>query len=294
MAPMKLYPQLKEAGCDAIIGFSYLADLLIFVEARKRDQSNAFSRVPIFTPFATVEPEKKLDLQNVFFFNLPPSHLVQSMFDYLNINHKISDPIIITEINRLEMQAYRDAYDRIFRKNKWPVTHISIHENGALPQGQISAGLKQGRTIVLLGGVVSSAKVINMAVNEKPLFVGTENFGSSTSMSLFNSLTSKNHSVLFVRQLDMLQKKQQESSFLKHYRTSFGNQDPSILAIYGYEAAKVMGLAVQKFQKLTAETIRKTKYYGGSGFTCDRSICEMRGQPTILRLTPNGYELAKP
>ena len=71
MAPMKLYPQLKEAGCEGIIGFSYLADLLIFIEAQKWDQKQVFSRIPIFTPFATVETEKKADLQNVFFFNLP-------------------------------------------------------------------------------------------------------------------------------------------------------------------------------------------------------------------------------
>ena len=56
--------------------------------------------------------------------HLPRSDLVQSMYEFLNFNHKISDPLIITAINRLEMLAYRDAYDRVLSKNKWVASNI--------------------------------------------------------------------------------------------------------------------------------------------------------------------------
>jgi ABC-type branched-subunit amino acid transport system substrate-binding protein len=286
LSPIAAYKKMLKNNCSAVIGFEYLSDLLLVVKTQ------GVNKIPIFTSYSSTLGRNKLP-ENIFVF-MPSYHfLSNTMINFLrkkfgHLNHLL----LITEINRDSMKQYRQAYVQEFKKRKIKYETFEILENDKNLISKLNNFLKnKGRFdyVFLLSGVIAATKIINELNNETTTFVGTENYGSSSSPSLYVRLTNKNIQSYFIRNYDSIKRSKLLKKFEDSYEKEFDSK-PLSLSAYTYDATRIILNSIQKYNNVNINNILNINYIGASGIKIKNKIFYRSQEYIILKMTPSGYQ----
>lgn len=104
LSALRAYNDMLHDNCVAIVGFEYLSDLLL-VTTQQHDTT-----IPIFTSYASSSDSDKLP-GNIFIFAPSYNFHAKKMLSFLHKKYKkIDNILIITEIDRADLEKYKTAY----------------------------------------------------------------------------------------------------------------------------------------------------------------------------------------
>jgi hypothetical protein len=214
------------------------------------------------------------------------------MFGFLRQRYgKISNFLVVTEINRDSMSEYTEAYLNIFKKENIKVDRFNFLENDKnLKENLINfMGKKHYDFVFLLSGAVGSAEVANVLNDQKTVFIGTENFGSYELPSFYLLLNNKKIKSFFIRNISFLNPSKNLLEFEKEY-TKFYGESPAALSAYTYDAMNIILLAIKNEKSLRDKSMLDIDYQGVTGITIKNNYFSRSKYCTILSITPSGYK----
>lgn len=287
LSPVIAYQNMVNNKCDAIIGYEYLSDLLLVVKFQKN------LNIPIFTSYSTTESSRHLP-KNIFILSPSYDYLAQKMFNYINQEHpKIDNVLILTERNRDSMDDYEKAYIKIFNQNQVSFKTFEFLEDDPLLISKLEKYLSnknQFKYVILLSGVIASAKIADYLNNNgKVVFIGTENFGSSSAESFYTRISNKLINAYFIRNLDFLNPNFLLAKFQNTYQSHFRDK-PLLLSAYTYDAMRILLESYSKNHSVATNSIYNTNYEGITGIDIKNGVFTRSNYFIILKVSPSGYK----
>jgi len=285
LSPLVEYQKMRSDHCSAIIGFEYLTDLLLAVQAQ-RDKT-----VPVFTSYSSTLASKELP-SNIFVFSPTYDFLAGKMFSFLQRRFgRLNNILIATEVNRASMSEYTEAYEAIFKKNNIKYDNFYFLETDQnLPNDlKIFLGKKHYDYVFLMSGAIGSAQIANVMNDQKTIFIGTENFGSYELPSFYLLLNNKKIRSFFIRNISYLNPSKELLAFQEKYEHVYGSQ-PTALSAYTYDAVKIILTALANGKSLKNSSIMEINYKGVTGAYFINNTFHRSNDYTILSVTPSGYK----
>ncbi len=283
-SPLVAYKKMLQDKCSAIIGYEYLADLLLIAKKQEND------KIPIFTSYASTNKNDNLP-NNFFIFEPNYEYQSQKMLDFLYKKFgKIHKVLIITEIDRSDLLKYKKAYNYV-------LTHADIlydtfdfisNDNTFEKNLQNAITKKQYHYIILLTNSVNSTTIINYINDHKIIFIGTENFGSSVNQSVFVRLKDKNVIAYTIRNLDFFKKNKSLELFLNEYKQKYLSM-PNMISLYTYDAINIILKTLEKYGSITPNKILNINFNGVTGIKIKNQHFYRSNQYTILSIKNNGF-----
>jgi len=287
LAAVDTYKKMENAGCSAIIGFSYLSDLLLV--------NNKIENIdiPIFTPYATSNDLSGFS-SNIFFFRPNQAFLAKQMMSFLKKrSDQIKDVLVVTDISRSQTMDYKSSYSQILTEHKINFDSFDVLENdpNLISKLKVKTSKKEYRYIFLLAGAITSSKIANSLSDKNIVFIGTENFGSSTSKSFLTRLHNKKIKSFFCRNLSYLDMKNTKlQKFSKKYEVTFSKL-PTLLSAYTFDAMKMIITASSTNKKLSMKNILQSNYAGITGVKINNHKNLKSDNYAILSVEEDGYKL---
>jgi ABC-type branched-subunit amino acid transport system substrate-binding protein len=280
---------MEKAGCDVIIGYSYLTDLLLVNNKIKN------IKIPIFTPYATAN-NLSIFSKNIFFFRPNQNFLASKMINYLKMKkYDLKNVLLITDVGRSQTLDYKKSYAQLLREDKISFDSLDILENDPklIEKLQTQVNKRKYKYIFLLSGAVASAKIANALTDKDIVFIGTENFGSSTSKSFVSRLGKKNITSMFCRNLSYLDLKNKKlQSFSNEYRKQFEKM-PTLLSAYTYDASSIIIKALYRSENLNMRSFLSEGFEGVTGIKISNKKRLVSSYYSILSVVNNDYELVQ-
>ena len=284
LSAIRVYNEMLRDRCAAIVGFEYLSDLLL-VTTQQHD-----TNIPIFTSYASSSDSDKLP-KNIFIFVPSYDYQAKKMISFLHKKYsQINNALIITEIDRADLEKYKTAYEALL--NQENIHHDKFDFIGS--DNQFENKLKKFTTnkhynfVFVFAGAVGSTKIINFMNDHKTIFIGTENFGSSTNQSLFVRLNDKKIMALSIRNIDFLKINIPLKEFKKEYIEKY-EIAPSPLSTYTYDAVAIILKTLEKQNSVNTSNILKTNYNGITGAYIKDNQFHRSKQYVILSIGDNGF-----
>lgn len=287
LSAIRNYKKLMKYNCSAIIGYEYLADLLLI-------SKNQHKKIPIFATYASTSEYEKLP-DNVFIFIPPYEFMAKKMFQFLkNKFGTIQKVIVITEIDRPDLERYRSAYTEILKKQNIPYETLDYVGSDNFLDAKIKSHFSSTHYdfVFLLTSAVGSTKIINLTNDHKIIFVGTENFGSSSNQSLYVRLENKNVNAYSIRNFDFINKKHSINLLVKKFTQTY-SASPNPLSIYTYDAMNIILTSLKKSGRVTMSNILNTEFEGLSGVKIKNKIFDRSKNYIILSIGANGFKYEK-
>lgn len=289
LEPLRVYYKMIDADCNAIIGYSYLSDLLLIVKHQKD------AAIPIFSPYASSYNLNELP-RNIFIFRPGYGYLANKMFEFVQEKKTpIKKVLVATEINRNSMQQYKQAYIDILNAKNIEFDVFDFLETDVNVPQILQNFLKEKGTdyqvALLLSGAVSSALIANYLGVSNLILVGTENFGSEYAPSFYYR-RKNNSNTYFIRNLSFLSGERELNTFEKTYCERFADK-PTLLSVYAYDATNIMSLALKHEGKLNADAIYKVSFKGLSGVELKNNRFRQSRKFSILSVHDDGYRYEK-
>lgn len=289
LAPLSAYQKMLQANCTAIIGFAYLSDLLLIAKT----QSN--ENLPIFTSYASTLGEDELP-KNIFIFRPSYRFFSQKMLSFLEKKYSdLGRVLLVTEVNREAMTEYKQAYIEQFKKQHIRYATFDFLESNENVVSKLNKFLehkKHFRFIFLLSGAIASAKIANALNNHKVIFIGTENYGSSSAESFYIRLSNKNIKSYFIRNLDLLKANKKLTAFENMYTKKY-HQKPLLFSAYTYDATCTILDTIKSHGYLSIENILNIHYDGITGIKIGGGKFHRSSEYIILKVSPHGYQYAQ-
>lgn len=288
LAPILAYKEMINNNCDAIIGYEYLSDLLLIARSKYK------AKIPIFTSYASTLGKNNLP-KNIFIFRPSYQYLARKMIHFLlkkysNFNHVL----LVTEISRDSMSKYKQAYIEQFKESNVSYQSFDFLENEAdvIDHLKRYIGNKKYKYIFLLSGAVAAIKIANFMNHKSHIFIGTENYGSSSSESFYAGLHDKSIRSFFIRNIDFLSADRRLTRFYEMYEHTY-HVKPLLLSAYTYDAVSIILNALKKYQKISVSGFLKESFYGASGVKILNNKFYRSKKFVILKLSPHGYVCAR-
>jgi ABC-type branched-subunit amino acid transport system substrate-binding protein len=285
LEPIQAYNRMIQANCSAIIGFEYLSDLMLIIKTQKTE------KIPIFTSYASTiisdHPPR-----NIFIFMPTYNYLVDKMLFFLNEKFgKIDNVLLITEVNREEMLKYKQVYSKMLNEKKVKFDYFDLLENDNefVQRFKLFMINKKYKYIFLLSGAIASSKIANLLDHNNVTFIGTENFGSSSSQTFYLLLNNKNIQSYFIRNIDFLNHEKDIISFKKRYIKKF-KTNPTVMSAYTYDATNIILKAFSKFSHTQTDNIYAINFNGITGLRLKNGVLIRSKKYGILSIDQSGYE----
>lgn len=289
LAPMSAYQKMLKANCSAIIGFEYLSDLLLVA----KKQSN--KELPIFTSYASTLGDNQLP-RNIFIFRPSYRFFAKKMLDFLQNKYgKLGQVLLVTEVSRDSMKKYQQAYIEQLKERHIQYSTFNFLENDKNIVNKLNQSFKDKQSfhfVILLSGAIASAKIANELNDHKTVFIGTENYGSSSSQSFYVRLSDKNIKSYFIRNLDLLKPSEKLQTFEKSYKSKY-HKKPLLLSAYTYDATRIILKAIKSSGFVSLNNILNSQYNGVTGAEVNNAKFHRSSDYVILKVSPNGYKYAK-
>lgn len=289
MAPLKAYNRMVRDGCSAIIGFAYLSDLkLIGIEQSGEE-------IPILTSYASNSYGHNLP-KNIFLFKPTYDYLAEKMISYVEKKHITpKNYIILTEINRESMLQYKIAYMNVLKQRnirQKSIDFIKVDVN-LIDKIKHIISVNRENVIILLAGTISSAHIADRFPYKNNLYIGTENFGSSSAQSFYERIHNKKINSFFIRNLDYLKGSALLNRFKRRYEEKY-LKSPLILSAYTYDATRIIANSLNGSNSISPDSLRKTDYKGVTGIQIkNRKIIRSKNF-VIMNVTLHGYRYESP
>lgn len=285
LEPIYVYKKMVQDKCSAIIGFEYLSDLLLVIKNQKNE------KIPIFTSYPSITHADKVP-PNIFIFMPTYDFLADKMLKFLYQRFKIINGVLIaTEVNRDEMRKYESVYSsKLTKRNvKFDTFYFLENDNNVEEKLNKIINGKKYNFVFLLSGAIAAAKIANVMNDHHIIFVGTENYGSSTSQTFFLRLKDKNIRSYFIRNLDFLKTSSALSNFEKDY-TDIYHTKPILLSAYTYDATTMILKAYNETGSVCANCIFHINYKGITGIYLKNRKFNSSKNYVILSVSKNGYK----
>lgn len=286
LSAIHAYDQMMAGHCSAIIGYEYLSDLLLVAKQQYA------ARIPIFTSYASSLTNETLP-SNIFMFMPYYDTTSNIMIKFLKARfHRIDNALIITEIDRPDLVRYKIAYSKLLREDKVHYNSFDCLQNDTNLERNLRAFIKNKsyHFVFVLTGAVGATKVLNLMNDHKAIFIGTENFGSSTNQSVFLRLNDKLIRAFTIRNIDFLTKTPAMMFFENHYKNRFG-VGASPLSMYTYDAMDIIIGSFKRYKKIDAKRILRLNKYGVTGAKVYKGRLYRSNQFAILSIAKNGFAL---
>lgn len=286
LSSIEAYHNMLTENCSAIIGFEYLSDLLL-VQKIQED-----SNIPIFTSYASGLYNSDFK-ENIFIFRPSYSDMTSLMLKFLQHKYgKISPVLLVTQVSRDSMTAYKAAYIRQFKRANIGYDTFDFVENDIGQTEKIKTYInthkKNYKFIFLLSGAIDSAKIVNTIDDNSNIYIGTENFGSSSASSFYLQLNNKKTKAYFIRNLDFVDADDGLRDFSEKYKKKF-KSGPLLISAYTYDATKIILETYREFGVINKENIVKIKYRGVTGVEINKEEFFHSKKYIILESTEAGY-----
>ena len=286
LSPIKAYEDMNRDQCSAIIGYEYLSDLLLIQRIQKKTD------IPIFTSWSSTSQNESIPV-NFFIFEPTYEFQVENMINFLKNKYGgVSNALIVTEVDRDDLIRYKSAYVKSFQGKNINYDTFDMITDDSKFEEKILAFIKSSRKkykyIFLLTGAVGSTNIINHLNDHKIIFIGTENFGSSSNQSVYIRLNDKNVTAYSIRNFDLLQQNAIHNAFLEQYTLRYGS-NPNSLSAYTYDAMNIIIHTINKFNKVTPENILKINFNGITGVYIKDSKFHRSNNYVILSIESNGF-----
>lgn len=288
LEPLEVYKRMRKAHCSAIIGFSYLSDLLLVAKYQHDDT------IPIFSPYSSTIHTKHLP-KNIFMFRPTYYFMDEEMMAFLEKHFgKPNDVLLMSQVSRDSMKEDRDAYEKILKSEGINFSTFNFLENDGQLINHVDKFFqhKDYRFIFLLSGAVDSARIVNHLKNKNAIFIGTENFGSSAEQSFYIRIRDKKIKSYFVRNLSYMNKNPALQKFAKEYKKRF-KTPPSLLSAYTYDAAKLVFKTFKDKSVVNTDSVLDADYSGITGISIKNKKYHRSIDYVILAVKPTGYKYAQ-
>ncbi|MCA0403910.1 MAG: amino acid ABC transporter substrate-binding protein [Proteobacteria bacterium] len=284
LSPIRAYNQMLRNHCAAIIGFEYLSDLLLITKLQKDED------IPIFTSYASSNSWEKLP-KNIFLFMPSYDYHAKKMLEFLRTKFGLLNKVlIITEVDRIDLAKYKIAYEKQLKQEKIFYDQFDFIGNDEQSEKKLINFLtnKTYSYVFIFSSAVASTKIIHLMNNHKIIFIGTENFGSSSNPSVFVRLNDKKISAYTIRNLDFLKSNTRLADYRREYIKQYKNI-PNPLSVYTYDAMKILLKTIEKNQLINTAAVLKTNFNGITGAAIkDGEFCRSN-QYVILSLSEKGF-----
>jgi len=288
LSAIRVYDAMLRDHCSAIVGFEYLSDLLLVI-SQQRD-----TNIPIFTSYASSSDSDKLP-KNIFIFVPSYNYQAKKMMAFLHKRYgAISNALIITEIDRADLEKYKTAYESQLKgENIHYDTFDYISNDNQFEKKLVKfVSNKRFNFVFIFSGAVGSTKIINYMNDHKVIFIGTENFGSSTNQSLFVRLNDKKVTAYTIRNIDFLKISRPLEKFVTEYTEKY-NISPSPLSAYTYDSVAIVLNTLKKHGDVNTNNVLKTDYYGITGASISNNQFHRSNQYVLLSIGTRGFVYEK-
>lgn len=286
LSAIHAYDQMISHHCSAIIGYEYLSDLLLV------SRLNNKSKIPIFTSYASSLSHEHIS-NNTFMFMPYYDTTSNIMIKFLKKRfRKLNNILIITEIDRPDLTRYKISYEKLLRENNSTFDSFDYLQNDTTFEKNLILFSKNKtyRFVFVLTGAIGATKALNIMNNHKTIFIGTENFGSSSNQSVFPRLHDKSINVFTIRNIDFLAATPAMQAFERRYQNRFGvNASP--LSIYTYDAMNFIIHSFKKFSNADVSSLLKINMHGVTGARIYKGRFYRSNQAALLSMGKNGFEL---
>lgn len=291
LAPKQKIQELIKSGCKAILGFSTGNDLLaiyptlkehknIFVLSIYGDPNDSFEKN---VPLRTMQPSAK--------------ELVSYLFDKLPFQiTKNNSLLIITAIDRTEMNSYKDAYSDRLKMLGVKAEEVSVVEQTHDLSGVVNK-LNSNHSwdyVILLTRSSLAAEIADLfGKTKKPIFLGTKYMGSNELPAFYNYLKNKNINAYFSRQNCTCDKSTDIQELIKKYERIF-SETPMSISLDAYDAMKFLLLGLEsskKDQKSLAQFYtHNLNYKGPTSFQVSKEVFSYTNR-YMINVNSSGYHL---
>jgi ABC-type branched-subunit amino acid transport system substrate-binding protein len=289
LSPLRTYDQMVDSGCKAIIGFDSLTQLMLIASLQAND------KMPIFTPYANTLHQNTSLPKNFFFFMPPYYSLANHMMAFLKQQFgQLDQVLLITEVNRNEMQDYKSVYSTLLHSNKVSFDTFDYLENDNSMPAKLQNFMqnKHYRFVFLFTTGPDAAEIVKTINQPKTIYIGTEYFGSSSAETFAISVESKNAQAYFIRNLDYLKASPALAKFQQQYVSQY-HIEPTILSAYAYDATQIILNTLAVNHDLSTDDILNTDYTGISGAYIADGQFHRSSNYIILMNSPSGYRVAQ-
>lgn len=284
LSPVRIYNQMMRDHCAAIIGFEYLSDLLLIAKLQQDE------KIPIFTSYASSNSWDKLP-KNIFLFMPTYDYQAKKMLGFLHDKFGLLNKVlVVTEIDRIDLTKYKTAYEKLLQQAHIPYEQFDFIGNDEQAEKKLKNFItnKTYSFVFVFSGAVGSTKIINLMNNHKTIFIGTENFGSSTNQSLFVRLNDKKLSAYTIRNIDFLKQNKQLVNFRREYMKQFKIM-PNPLSAYAYDAMRIILNTLEKKHIVNTDAVLETNFYGVTGGHIQDGQFHRSNQYVILSISEKGF-----
>lgn len=284
LSPVRAYKQMMRDHCAAIIGFEYLSDLLLIAKFQQDET------IPIFTSYASSNSWDKLP-KNIFLFMPSYDYQAKKMLEFLNAKFgSMNKVLVITEVDRVDLAKYKIAYEKQFKQATISYEQFDFIGNDELIEKKLASFItnKTYSFVFVFSSAVASTKIINFMNNHKTVFIGTENFGSSTNQSLFVRLNDKKLLAYTIRNIDFLK----QNKGLANYRNEYIKQYetvPNPLSAYTYDAMRIILKTLEKNHVINTKAVLETDFHGITGGRIKDGQFYRSNQYVILSISKKGF-----
>lgn len=284
LSPVRAYNQMMRDHCAAIIGFEYLSDLLLITKFQ-RDGT-----IPIFTSYASSNSWDKLP-KNIFLFMPSYDYQAKKMLSFLhNKFEPLNNALVITEVDRIDLAKYKIAYEKLLKQEKITYDQFDFIGNDEQFEEKLTNFLtnKAYSFVFVFSSAVNSTKIINFMNNHKTIFIGTENFGSSTNQSLFVRLNDKKLFAYTIRNFDFLKQNRLLANYKREYLEQYKTL-PNPFSVYTYDAMKIILKTLEKKHVINTDAVLKIDFHGISGVEIKDTQFYRSHQYVILSISESGF-----
>jgi len=284
LAALRVYHEMLDDNCSAIIGYEYLSDLLL-VSKEQKD-----TNIPIFTSYASSLNADQLP-KNIFIFMPSYDYQAEKMVNFLEKKYgHLGNVLVLTEVDTTALAKYKEAYQYILGDKKIRFDTFDFLANDQSFDEKLKLFLRDKHYdyVFVLGAAVGSTKVIDIMNDHKTVFIGTEYFGSSTNQSVFSRLKDKNVTAYIIRNIDLIKKTKALSDFSENYVMHY-KMSPNPLAVYTYDAMNILIRAFDEFKSVSTNDILKLDYIGISKAYLKNGSFHRSSEYIILLLEKNGF-----
>jgi len=287
LSPIVAYKKMIDNGCSAIIGYEYLSDLLL-IEKFQQDK-----KIPIFTSYASGLDNEGFE-KNIFIFRPSYNELSEKMTKFLLDKYGVLESVLlVTQISRDSMKDYKSAYMNQFKQQGINYDSFDFVENDIDLKDNINEYIisqqKKYQYIFLLSGAIDSARVANAIEDNNIVYIGTENFGSSSAASFHIRLSDKKTKSFFIRNLDYVDANEKLQTFSDFYKKTY-DKLPLIISAYAYDATNIILESYKNFGDVSIPDINKVEYEGVTGIQVHEGNFYASKKHVILKSTDLGYE----
>lgn len=289
LAPLEKLKEMRQASCDAIIGFSTGNDLLAIEDSLKEK--------PILTFSIYGDPQERYK-QTRYLRTMQPSaeELVEYMFKKKPFKLKEkSKVLLVTAIDRSEMQLYRLAYLK-FLRGKADITYADVveqtHDIRAVKD--ILQRDSKWDFIVLLTRSLLAAEITDLLkADKRPIILGTKYFGSPDLPAYYNFLKNKKVEAYIPRQNCTCDTDERLAALRHKYFKTFSKK-PMSISLDTYDATKFILEALKAPIYTPEEVINflnslKKPFIGSSSLLVTEGLNVSTKKRYVLKIDETGY-----